>query len=85
MPPGEPLLRPSRISDQLDPITELGVLFVDVGERAPAGWSVLSRTASGREANLNKGTGGRKIQLCFTRARGEPPLTDLAVVCREEG
>ena len=85
VPPGEPLLRPSRISDQLDPITELGVLFVDVGERAPAGWSVLSRTASGREANLNKGTGGRKIQLCFTRARGEPPLTDLAVVCREEG
>jgi hypothetical protein len=81
----EPLLRPSRVSDQLDPITNLGVLFIDVGEVAPAGWSVLSRTASGREANLNKGTGGRKIQLCFTRARGEPPLTDLTVVCRQPG
>lgn len=81
----EPLLRPSRESDQLDPITDLGVLFIDVGEVAPPGWSVLSRTASGREANLNKGTGGRKIQLCFTRARGEAPLTDLAVVCRLPG
>ena len=73
------------MSDTLDPITGIGELFIDVGEGAPAGWSVLSRTASGREANLNKGTGGRKIQLCFTRARGQPPLTDLAVVCRQPG
>lgn len=77
---GAHLLRPSRVSDQLDPITEVSVIFVDVGEEAPPGWHVLNRTASGREANLNKGTGGRHIQLCYTRARGEPPLTDLSVV-----
>lgn len=64
------------------PITGLRAIHLDRGERPEAGYSPISLTVGGHEANLNYGGGGRDIQLCVARAADSPPLCRVEVLVR---
>ena len=44
----------------------------------PPGWVRVSRTVSGEVADLNSGSGGSNVFLCFKRGHGLP-LSDVKV------
>merc|ERR1712232_745485 len=48
--------------------------------KPPAGYVLLQRTASGLlSANLNSGTAGPQLHICYARKEGEAPITSLSV------
>jgi len=75
-----------------EPIVDVGVVCADE-LRVPSGWVVVARASCGSvPANLNRGSEGREMFLCYRRqpkhwAEGETPLapvTGLAVVCTSD-
>jgi len=60
-------------SPTLAPITDVILIYSDKDEKCPPGYVMLP-------ANLNKGSVGRTVHLCYTRAKGKPPLLGLAVL-----
>jgi len=52
--------------DQLaNPITDVQVLFPSKGEEVPRSFDLIEFSSSGLGANLNLGTGGNKVMLCY--------------------
>lgn len=66
--------------DEMDsPITDI-ILIPSGKTKAPPGYVLLQRTASGLlSANLNSGTAGEQLHICYARKEGEAPITSLAV------
>merc|ERR1712137_394069 len=66
--------------DEMDsPITDI-ILIPSGKTKAPPGYVLLQRTASGLlSANLNSGTAGDQLHICYARKEGEAPITSLAV------
>ena len=67
------------------PITAVQAIHVDRGERAAPGFTPITSTVGGHEANLNYGGTGRDIQLCVERAADKVPLCRLEVLVRSRG
>lgn len=67
------------------PITAVQAIHVDRGEKAVPGFTPITSTVSGHEANLNYGGAGRDIQLCVARAADQVPLCRLEVLVRSRG
>merc|ERR1712110_870963 len=65
--------------DMETPITD--IILIRIGKsKAPPGYVLLQRTASGLlSANLNSGTAGDQLHICYARKEGEAPITSLAV------
>ena len=60
-------------------------IHVDRGEKAAPGFTPITSTVGGLEANLNYGGAGRDIQLCVARAADKVPLCRLEVLVRSKG
>lgn len=64
-----------------DPITDIGVFFPTLDERAPEGYEVLESTPTELDADLNFGS--VRTPACFLyyrRGRDRPPLVDIGVM-----
>ena len=59
----------ARISSQ--PIIDIGVVL-DSKEKVPEGYYVVKKSITGSRADLNRGTSGRSLYLCYKR-RALPP------------
>ena len=66
------------------PITSVQAIHTDRGEKPSAGFTAISRTVGGHEANLNYGGAGRDIVLCVERSDDKVPLCRLEVVVRSK-
>ncbi|XP_066582259.1 DENN domain-containing protein Crag isoform X2 [Prorops nasuta] len=63
------------------PITDLAVIFPDLGEHCPEGYTLLEHTVSGIPADLNHGSiRSNECYLCYKRGRDKPPLVDIGVI-----
>jgi hypothetical protein len=62
--------------DGIVPLVDIQILIVDKNvdeSMVPEGYRLLSHTYSGRSANLNKGTKGKAVYLCYKRLGPEGP------------
>lgn len=59
------------------PISSLVIILPDRNEHVPPGFSVVKR--DGRVCNLNTGTGGERMFLCFKRDKLCNPITDIQI------
>lgn len=48
-----------------NPISDLQPIFLDKGEEVPKNYNMIERTIFGAQANVNTGTGGSEIHLCY--------------------
>ncbi|XP_046966815.1 DENN domain-containing protein Crag isoform X4 [Vanessa cardui] len=63
------------------PITDIGVIFPDLGETVPNGYEMLELTPTGLPADLNHGSmRSPECFLCLRRGRDRPPLVDIGVM-----
>ena len=61
------------------PITDIILIFTE-SSKAPSGYVLLQRTTSGiLAANLNSGTAGKQMYICYAREEGKPPITGLSI------
>lgn len=65
------------------PVTSVVIILPDRSEHVPPGFSVVKR--DGRACNLNTGTGGERMFLCFKRDGHCNPITDLQVFFPTKG
>eukprot|EP00117_Sycon_ciliatum_P047411 scpid14244/ scgid0969/ C-myc promoter-binding protein; DENN domain-containing protein 4A len=75
-------LRQLELPSVLDPITDIGVVFMAVGEQIPPEFCCISATPTGLCANFNHATANspKAVYLCYRRGKDRPPLTDVDVV-----
>ncbi|XP_055372585.1 DENN domain-containing protein Crag [Condylostylus longicornis] len=65
----------------VEPITDIGVFFPDLGEEPPQGFDVLNETVSGLYADLNFGSvRSSQCLIYYRRGRESPPLVDIGVM-----
>ncbi|GLV31716.1 Calmodulin-binding protein related to a Rab3 GDP/GTP exchange protein [Carabus blaptoides fortunei] len=63
------------------PITDIGVIFPELGETLPSEYELLEYTPSGLSADLNHGSlRNNQCFLCYRRGRDKPPLVDIGVM-----
>ena len=76
-------LRQLELPATLEPITDVGVVFLGVGEKIPDDFSCISSTPTGHCANFHHGTpnSNKAVYLCYRRGRDRTPLTDIEYVC----
>lgn len=65
------------------PVTAMAIILPDQHEHIPPGFVVVKR--EGRACNLNSGTSGERIFLCFKRDNASNPLTDIQVILSTKG
>ena len=67
------------------PITDICV--IQRGDAVPTGFYKISLTPSGKKANLNTGSGGNALFLCFKKdpTRETSPITALVVIFPDRG
>lgn len=59
-------------------ITDIGVIFPELGETLPPEYDLLEHTPSGLSADLNHGSlRNNQCFLCYRRGRDKPPLVDI--------
>lgn len=64
--------------NNLEPITDVTVIFKSLGEQPPKGFTCIEKTPAGFPANLNHGSIRQpSCFLCFRRGTDKPPLTDI--------
>ena len=56
--------------EELQPIVDIGVVFT-TKENPPPGYMLLKKSVGGAKADINRGSGGRDIFLCYKRKK--PP------------
>lgn len=62
----------------LEPITDLAVIFKSLGEKVPAGFTLIDKSPAGFPADLNHGSIRQpSCFLCYKRGLDKPPLTDI--------
>lgn len=62
----------------LEPIIDLAVIFKSLGEKVPAGYTIIEKSPAGFLADLNHGSIRQpSCFLCFKRGLDKPPLTDI--------
>lgn len=67
--------------NNLEPITDVTVIFKSLGEQPPKGFTCIEKTPAGFPANLNHGSIRQpSCFLCFRRGTDKPPLTDIGVL-----
>uniref|UniRef100_A0A6A7G2U5 Brefeldin A-inhibited guanine nucleotide-exchange protein n=1 Tax=Hirondellea gigas TaxID=1518452 RepID=A0A6A7G2U5_9CRUS len=63
------------------PIVDIGVIFKDdKNEDLPADYEILEKTCGGRNADVNKGSGGKYVYLCYRRSFDSKPVTAASVI-----
>ncbi|KAK3096746.1 hypothetical protein FSP39_002860 [Pinctada imbricata] len=74
----ESVIKPS---SKQDPITDVAVIDVSLGEKPPKGYTCIWRTPTDCPANLNHGSiRCHDMFLCYRRGRDKPFLTDVGVL-----
>lgn len=67
-----------RAANSIDPITDIGVFFPDLGEKIPEGHQILEYTPTGLHADLNYGSvRTTPCYIYFRRGKDRPPLVDI--------
>ncbi|XP_037914739.1 DENN domain-containing protein Crag isoform X2 [Hermetia illucens] len=70
-----------RAANSIDPITDIGVFFPDLGEKIPEGHQILEYTPTGLHADLNYGSvRTTPCYIYFRRGKDRPPLVDIGVM-----
>lgn len=60
------------------PITDIGIIFPELGETLPPEYELLEFTPMKLSADLNHGSlRNHQCFLCFRRGRDKPPLVDI--------
>lgn len=72
-------LRQLELPTSLEPITDIGVVCLAVGETIPSNYSGVISTPAGHCANFHHGTpnSNKAVYLCFRRGRDRPPIIDI--------
>jgi hypothetical protein len=65
------------------PVTAMAIILPDQHEHIPPGFLVVKR--EGRACNLNSGTSGERIFLCYKRDSSSNPITDVQVLLSTKG
>lgn len=68
-----------------NPITDIQPIMIDKGEEVPKNYNMIEKTIFGSQANLNTGTGGAEIHLCYRQelTRIQCLLNDASVSDQE--
>lgn len=62
------------------PITDITVIFKNLGEQCPIGYTCIETTPGGHSADLNNGNfKSPNILICYRRGNDKPPLVDVGV------
>lgn len=62
------------------PITDIGIIFPELGETKPDDYEIIKKTPTGLQADLNHGSiRSTECYLCIRRGRDKPPLVDIGI------
>jgi len=62
------------------PITDITVIFRNLGEQCPVGYTCIETTPGGHLADLNNGNyKSPNIQICYRRGNDKPPIVEVGV------
>ena len=68
-----------------DPITEIGVSYIDLkNEKPPEHYEILKKSVSNKDGDLAK-HGNRKTYLYFRRSTQQKPITALTLISPNNG
>lgn len=70
-----------RAANSIQPITDIGVFFPQLGEKIPEGYQILDSTPTGLPSNLNYGSiRSTECYIYYRRGVDRPPLVDIGVL-----
>lgn len=75
-----------RNTQQLAPITDITVIFPQLGETVPKDYEIIDTTTLGYPADLNHGSlRVNSAFICYKRGYHKPPLTEIHIIDESKG